>query len=1619
MRTKKQKMSKKKGILSLALSLAMCVTTMADPMFSVVKANEGKNEEIVRSLIPKPFSYEVSQGSFTLNENAKIEISGKDAEETASLVNTAEVVVQQFRTATGYALPVASGNEAAGNIVLTTVGADTTLGDEGYDITATENNVTIEANEPAGMFNGLQTLRQLLPAEIEKAEKVSDVAWEIPCATIHDKPEYAYRGMQLDVSRHFFDVNEVKRQMDLASQYKINKLHLHLADDQGWRLEMKGEMYGESLDKLRTIGATTSTSWNGVTKSGQYTQEDFKELVRYAAERNIEIIPEFDMPSHSWAALVSLEFLNSTEDGKPHAQGYDNTKPYEGVDVGFCSFEAHNEKTYEFIDEVFKQVSAISPSEYLHIGGDEAHSTSHDDYIYFMNRVTEIAKKYGKTPIGWQNYDDIVEDKANTITQFWSTGNAKLKKGINYILSPADRAYMDMKYDKDCPVGLQWAGYNPVDDVYTWDMTDYGSRDQIVGLEAPLWTETVTNTDEMDYMIYPKLPALAEIAWTPKADRSWNEYKTRMKDHGPRLDYQDVNYRKDEQIWEPVYEPVNAQWSLDEGEGTSINDTTGAYPGTLHGGATWTDGKIGKALRFDGTGYIDLGISDLKGNWTAGMWVNRSANSSTNTVLLSGTQGEIKLEQWKSTTKVGITEFGVEDYTFDYTAPIGEWVHLAFVCDGAGTDLYVNGEYKDHLDVAIKGPAARVGANNKEGLSDTGFLYGSLDEVKIFNEALSAEEVKEMASQDIVNYTKDQLKQLIISADLYQEKDYTAASWEDMQQAKKDANEVLNDENATQDGINTVFLALAAAVQNLKPAANDNSIRIASYNIAAGKHPDIEKMNAQLKEYGIDVVGVQEVDYMNGRNNFDMLKKFADLGAYPYYSFQKAIDYNGGEYGIGILSSLAIKEKSGGALNSEGTEEARAWQRILVEKDGKEIAIYNTHLTYESMEARERQLREVLAMMDADPCEYKALTGDFNTDQNLNEVYPMLKNYNITNGNNDVWFDTYNGVDDTMKVYSIDNIVTTRNLKMSNAQMVENKLSDHNMFFADFEFLEEEIPSRQLLNHLLADAKEYGDEEYTPASYEVLQKAIAAGEALSETATQKEINQAVDQLEETMKGLENLFQIINDAETGTGINQFNYVGKWQTSTGYPEMFYQGDEHWFNFARYVEGDTVPYFTITFEGTGIELFGNIDTMMGIYEVSIDDGESVDVDAYASVKKTQSLLFSVRDLDYGTHTLKLQTTKRKNTASTATDAEIDFAKVYNEKQETEDTTFVKTILKNAIDKAQTIVASDAFKELPSVVQNLINTRLQEANTVYADETAKVQEVLDAWLNLSDALHYSEFKADKTALKELVAICKEIDTEKYETASVEKLNEAIAAAEAVIADETALQARIDEAYDALLKAKEALVEKPVIIVDKSVLAAIIEKVETVLPNKEQYRQDDGTWEAMETALNSAKTIYEDEQATQEAVNNAATVLANAYANIRLLPDEKLLAQLEDFIQIAQGINRSLYAQADLAYIDEVSQEAQAMLNSQNLSEFDALSEKMSKALDIIKNNANNGKDDNKEDPEKPADQPSDQTQQPTNDKSSAQTGDTSQAAGTFAIVVLAGGAMLALLKKRRSYMR
>ena len=301
-------------------------------------------------------------------------------------------------------------------------------------------------------------------------------------------------------------------------------------------------------------------------------------------------------------------------------------------------------------------------------------------------------------------------------------------------------------------------------------------------------------------------------------------------------------------------------------------------------------------------------------------------------------------------------------------------------------------------------------------------------------------------------------------------------------------------------------------------AATDN-VRLATFNIEANMKTDVVKLNELLKRNNVDIVGLQEVDINTSRNPYNMLEKFVEQGDYAYSSFQKAIETGGGDYGVALLSNLELINTNGGALNSKGIKEARAWQKGEIEVNGKVIAVYNTHLIHESVEARAKQLLELKATMDQDPAEYKVAFGDFNVDQNHNEIYPFLEDYNIANGKGGKWYDTFNGTDASMKTSAVDNIITSRNLEISNITMVETDLSDHNLFYADAKLLDQPVASRDYLDLVISDANALDEGKYSNASYNTLDEKLVAGELLDQNATQEQINKAVKDIQTAQDNL--------------------------------------------------------------------------------------------------------------------------------------------------------------------------------------------------------------------------------------------------------------------------------------------------------------------------------------------------------------------------------------------------------------------------------------------------------------------------------------------------------------------
>ena len=480
------------------------------------------------SFIPKPVSVIATGESMEINSSTVIYFQEED------LYQTAQYLANSITHISGFIHEVKLAKDVPVNgIYLSIKDDDNELGNEGYVINIENKQINIAAKSPAGFFNGIQTLLQAMPVKIKVGEKLN-----IATGVIRDFPEYNYRGIMLDVARHFFNVEEVKMFIDYLAAYKLNVLHLHLSDDQGWRIEIK------SWPRLTEIGGSTEVG-GGV--GGFYTQQQYSEIVKYAQDRNITIIPEIDMPGHTNAALASYAELNCN--GKA-------TELYTGTEVGFSTLCTSKEITYKFIDDVIGELAALTPGPYIHIGGDESHVTPMEDYIPFVNRVQGIVVSHGKKVIGWDEIANATPVEGASV-QFWD--NVKnttmgMEKGAKVLISPASKAYLDMKYDSTTTLGLKWAGYIEVDHGYQWDPTELVpglTKEKILGVEAALWSETVSNIDEVEYMVFPRLPGYAEIGWTASNSRNWDEYKFRLASHASRFKEMDIDFYRSQLVpWE-------------------------------------------------------------------------------------------------------------------------------------------------------------------------------------------------------------------------------------------------------------------------------------------------------------------------------------------------------------------------------------------------------------------------------------------------------------------------------------------------------------------------------------------------------------------------------------------------------------------------------------------------------------------------------------------------------------------------------------------------------------------------------------------------------------------------------------------------------------------------------------------------------------------------------------------------------------------------------------------------------------------------------------------------------------------------------------------------------------
>ena len=473
------------------------------------KINFPKTDLTAVPLLPKPVKATRDSRAFGLDVFSAVYYP----QAIPGFEKAGEFLASNLRDRTGLKLPV---NPSRTDTVYQGIHLKQTAGLEGeaYRLRIGPDSLLLMAGTPEGAFRGVQTLRQLLPENANDTLAEYPI-WIIPGGAIEDAPRYAYRGAMLDVARHFFPVQAVKKYLDQLAYYKMNFLHLHLTDDQGWRIEIK------SWPELTAIGGQTEV---GGGPGGFYSQEEYRKLVEYAADRFITIVPEVDMPGHTNAASVAYPILNGN--GK-------TPELYTGTRVGFSTFDTRKDTVYGFIDDVVREIASMSPGPYFHIGGDESHVTKPSDYKYFIERVVPIVRKYGKTPIGWDEVATANLD-GDVVAQFWAdeeNAEKAVGQGMKILMSPAKKAYLDMQYDSLSRFGLDWAAYIPVDSAYNWSLKSYSDKipeDQILGIDAPLWSETLCNSAELEYLAFPRLPGYAELGWSAPDEPSWEEYRERL-----------------------------------------------------------------------------------------------------------------------------------------------------------------------------------------------------------------------------------------------------------------------------------------------------------------------------------------------------------------------------------------------------------------------------------------------------------------------------------------------------------------------------------------------------------------------------------------------------------------------------------------------------------------------------------------------------------------------------------------------------------------------------------------------------------------------------------------------------------------------------------------------------------------------------------------------------------------------------------------------------------------------------------------------------------------------------------------------------------------------------------
>lgn len=517
-------------------------------------SQEGKTVLEPPAIIPVPVSIQLDKGQFNITPQTQITYPAENSE----IRKIAEYLNQLVYEYAGFNLSIVELENAGKNCIALQTGDFPDLGQEGYILKSNKKGVQITAGQPNGLFYGIITLWQLFPVNPDENTLI------IPAVEISDQPRYPWRGAHLDVGRHFFTVEFVKKYIDIIARHKMNIFHWHLTEDQGWRIEIKKYPLLTEVGAWRdetVIGHSRQrpVQYDGIRHGGYYTQDEIRDIIQYAADRYITIIPEIEMPGHAQAAIAAYPELGCTGEKV-------SVKTIWGISSYIFNAE---DKTFKFLEDVLSEVIELFPSEYIHIGGDEARKDQwesskriqqqikdlgleNEDELqsYFIRRIEEFINSKGKKLIGW---DEILEGglAPNATVMSWrgtSGGIEAARQGHDVIMTPTSYCYFDYYQSQNReqePLAI--GGYLPIDSVYAYEPTPTELSEEeaqhILGAQANVWTEYIATNEHLEYMSLPRLSALSEIVWSPKEMRDWEDFRKRLESQVKRYEMMEWNFR--------------------------------------------------------------------------------------------------------------------------------------------------------------------------------------------------------------------------------------------------------------------------------------------------------------------------------------------------------------------------------------------------------------------------------------------------------------------------------------------------------------------------------------------------------------------------------------------------------------------------------------------------------------------------------------------------------------------------------------------------------------------------------------------------------------------------------------------------------------------------------------------------------------------------------------------------------------------------------------------------------------------------------------------------------------------------------------------------------------------